>query len=165
LVINQIGLGSISWKLLIRHPIGNTSLAPVLSVSIAYEDYLGDTLLYVCNKWSIMENINWNLYCILPGKSQIILKMRTADVCHTCMRKIIERDISQPIPWIFLDVLDGIRLSKWLLESFSCTLNQPSRMEIRGTYEKIFLRFRWTWIAATKKALYLLFKPSWRTFI
>jgi hypothetical protein len=112
---------------------------------------------------AIMENIHETPRgCIMDfcqEKSQIILKMRTADVCHTCMQKIIERDIPQLHTRQFFDVLDGIRLSM-TFRSRSAVLNQPSRMEIRGHTKKIFLtdlgglELR---LNPKEKALYLLF--------
>jgi hypothetical protein len=90
-------------------------LAPVSIVGFnAYEGYyLGDALLYVfATKEALWKTIktDW-LYNDFAKKSQIILKMRTADVCHKCMRKFIERDIPKLLTCQFFDILDGIRLS------------------------------------------------------
>jgi hypothetical protein len=62
-------------------------------------DYLGDTLLYVCNKWKQSwktHETEGAVLWILPGKSQIILKMRTADVCHTVCEKLLKGTIITP---------------------------------------------------------------------
>lgn len=111
----------------------------------------------------IMKNIHQNpIGCIMDfcqEKSQIILKMRTADVCHTCMQKFVERDVPQLLTRQFFDILDGIRLSM-TFRSRSAVLNQPSKMEIRGHTKKIFLtdlgglELR---LNPKEKALYLLF--------
>jgi hypothetical protein len=105
-----------------------------------WDYYLGDTLLYVfaTNEalWKTIKT-DW-LYNDFAKKSQIILKMRTADVCHTCMRKFIERDIRNSLPVNFFDILDGIRLSM-TFRSRSAVLKPTEQNGNQGTYEKIFL--------------------------
>ena len=131
---------------------------------IAYEVIIWVMRYYMFStNEAIMDNIHKNpLGCIMDfcqEKSQIILKMRTADVCHTCMQKIVERDIPQLHTRQFFDILDGIRASM-TFRSRSVVLNQPSRMEIRGHTKKIFLtdlgglELR---LNPKEKALYLLF--------
>jgi hypothetical protein len=78
--------------------------------------------------------------CIMDfckDKSQIILKMRTADVCESCMNKFIVRDIPTLYSRQFFDILDGIRNSM-TFRGRATLLQQPSRMEIRGHTKKIF---------------------------
>ena len=92
-------------------------------------------------------------------KLQIILKMRTADVCESCMNKFIERDVPVLYTRQFFDILDGIRKSM-TFRGRSVLLQQPSRMEIRGHTKKIFftdfggLELR---LNPKEKSLYLLF--------
>ena len=74
-------------------------------------------------------------YC--KDKSQIILKMRTADVCESCMDKFVARDISPLYSRQFFDILDGIRNSM-TFRGRAVLLQQPNRLEIRGNSKKIF---------------------------
>jgi hypothetical protein len=77
--------------------------------------------------------------CIMDfceDKSQIILKMRTADVCESCMDKFIERDVPVLHTRQFFDILDGIRKSM-TFRGRSVLLKQPSKIEIRGRNKKI----------------------------
>ena len=100
--------------------------------------------------------------CIMDfceDKLQIILKMRTADVCESCMNKFIERDVPVLYTRQFFDILDGIRKSM-TFRGRSVLLQQPSRIEIRGHTKKIFftdfggLELR---LNPKEKSLYLLF--------
>lgn len=80
------------------------------------------------------------LGCIMDycnDKSQIILKMRTADVCESCMDKFVARDISPLYSRQFFDILDGIRNSM-TFRGRAVLLQKPSRLEIRGNSKKIF---------------------------
>jgi hypothetical protein len=111
----------------------------------------------------IMDNIHKNpIGCIMDfcqDKSQIILKMRTADVCDSCMNKFIERDVPKLYTRQFFDMLDGIR-ETMTFRGRSKLLQQPSRMKIKGYTKKIFftdlggLELR---LNPKEKALYLLF--------
>ena len=69
-------------------------------------------------------------------KLQIILKMRTADVCESCMNKFIERDVPVLYTRQFFDILDGIRKSM-TFRGRSALLRQPSKLEIRGKNKKM----------------------------
>jgi hypothetical protein len=69
-------------------------------------------------------------------KLEIILKMRTADVCESCMTKFIERDVPVLITRQFFDILDGIRKSM-TFRGRSVLLKQPSKLEIRGRNKKM----------------------------
>jgi hypothetical protein len=78
--------------------------------------------------------------CIIDfcaDKSQIILKMSTADVCDSCMRKFIERYVPILYTRQFFDILDGIRNSM-TFRGRAVLLHQPSRLEIKGKFKKIF---------------------------
>jgi hypothetical protein len=72
-------------------------------------------------------------------KKQIILKMRTADVCESCMNKLIERDVPVLYTRQFFEILDGIRQST-TFKSRSLILKQPSKLEIRGRIKKILFK-------------------------
>lgn len=92
-------------------------------------------------------------------KSKIILKMRTADVCESCMNKFIERDVPVLNTRQFFDVLDGIRKSM-TFRGRSALLKQPSKLEIRGKNKKMFftdLGGLELPLNPKEKALYLLF--------
>lgn len=71
-------------------------------------------------------------------KSQIVLKMRTADICGDCLDYIQERDVSRTSLNQILETMDGIR-SNILFRERSSVLNRPSRLEIRGFMKRIFL--------------------------
>ena len=100
--------------------------------------------------------------CIMDfceDKSQIILKMRTADVCESCMNKIVQRDISPLYSRQFFDILDGIRNSM-TFRGRASLLQQPSRIEIRGIMKRLFfvdLGGLELLLNPKEKAVYLLF--------
>ena len=71
-------------------------------------------------------------------KSQIVLKMRTADVCGDCLDQIQKSDINRTALNQILETMDGIR-SNILFRERSTVLNRPSRLEIRGYVKRIFL--------------------------
>ena len=71
-------------------------------------------------------------------KSQIVLKMRTADICGDCLDFIQERDVNRTSLNQILETMDGIR-SNILFRERSTLLNRPSRLEIRGYVKRIFL--------------------------
>lgn len=89
----------------------------------------------------IMKNTHRKpIGCIMDfckEKPQIILKMRTADVCESCMNRFIERDVPKLYIMQFFDILDGIR-ETLTFRGRSKLLYQPSRLEIRGYIQKIF---------------------------
>jgi hypothetical protein len=111
----------------------------------------------------LMDNIhNTPMGCIMDfcqDKSQIILKMRTADACDSCMNKFIDGDVPKLHTRQFFEILDGIRMSM-TFRGRSKLFHQPSRMEIKGFTKKIFfsdlgnLELR---LNPKEKALYLLF--------
>jgi hypothetical protein len=131
---------------------------------IAYE-----VIVWIMRYYMFTSNQDiWNgvhknpIGCIMDfceEKFQIILKMRTADVCESCMNKFIERDVPLLNTRQFFDILDGIRKSM-TFRGRSALLKQPSKLEIRGRTKKIFftdlggLELR---LNPKQKSLYLLF--------
>ena len=71
-------------------------------------------------------------------KKDIILKMRTADLCSDCMDILHARDVSPLIVGQLFGILDGIR-SNLTFRERSKIIRKPSRMEIRGYMNRIFL--------------------------
>ena len=72
------------------------------------------------------------------NKKEIILKMRTADICPTCIshlkRSAVPREVVQQV----LQIMDNIR-SAMTFRSRSDYFNTPSKLEVRGHMCKIFL--------------------------
>jgi len=93
------------------------------------------------NREVLLEGVHKQpIGCIMDfceDKSQIILKMRTADVCESCMNKFKARDVPTLYSRQFFDILDGIRNSM-TFRGRATLLQQPSRIEIRGYTKKIF---------------------------
>lgn len=122
-----------------EHFFGNTI---DIRFPIAYEIIIWAMryFMFEDNK-SIMNGVHKQpIGCIMDfceDKSQIIIKMRTADVCESCMAKFMERDIPKLYIQQFFDILDGIRNSM-TFRGRSILLRQPSRLEIRGYSRKIF---------------------------
>jgi hypothetical protein len=71
-------------------------------------------------------------------KMEIVLKMRTADICQSCLQVLHNRDISRPLTQQLFDMMDGIR-KHFMFRERSEFLNRPSRMEIKGYNHRIFL--------------------------
>ena len=122
-----------------EHYFGNTI---DIRFPIAYEVIIWVIRYYMFeNRDEIKEGVHKEpLGCIMDfcgDKSQIILKMRTADVCESCMDKFVSRDISPLYSRQFFDILDGIRNSM-TFRGRAVLLQQPSRLEIRGNSKKIF---------------------------
>ena len=131
---------------------------------IAYEVIIWVMRYYMFpNNESIMANVHKEpIGCIMDfcqDKSQIILKMRTADVCEKCMDIFIDRDVPKLITRHFFEILDGIRVTM-TFRGRSKLFHQPSRIEIKGYTKKIFftdlgnLELR---LNPKEKTLYLLF--------
>lgn len=93
------------------------------------------------NREALLEGVHKQpIGCIMDfceDKSQIILKMRTADVCESCMKKFIDRDIPTLYSRQFFDILDGIRNSM-TFRGRSQILNKASKIEIKGYLNTIF---------------------------
>lgn len=71
-------------------------------------------------------------------KTQILLKMRTGDICPSCIDKIKETQVPKSMVKQVMDILKGIQESM-TFRSRSDYLNTPSRMELRGHMQKVFL--------------------------
>lgn len=131
---------------------------------IAYEVIIWVMRYYMfTDNQDVLNGVHENpIGCIMDfcrEKFQIILKMRTVDVCETCMNKFIEQDVPILYTRQFFEILDGIRKSM-TFRGRSKLLNQASKMEIRGRTKKIFftdlggLELR---LNPKEKSLYLLF--------
>lgn len=131
---------------------------------IAYEVIIWVMRFYMFpTNEAIMENIHKTpMGCIMDfcqDKSQIILKMRTADVCDNCMNHFKERDVPTLYTRQFFEILDGIR-EIMTFRGRSKLFHQPSRMVLKGYTKKIYftdlggLELR---LNPKEKALYLLF--------
>ncbi len=75
-------------------------------------------------------------FCI--DKSQIILKMRTGDLCQDCMKILTNRDVNRSHARQLFTIMDGIR-DNLLFRQRSILLLENSRMEVRGLSKRIFL--------------------------
>lgn len=75
-------------------------------------------------------------FCV--DKTQIVLKMRTADLCPDCLAKLEKKDVNRShVRQLFL-ILDGLR-DNIMFRQRSHLLMQLSRMEIRNHSKSIFL--------------------------
>ena len=71
-------------------------------------------------------------------KTEIMLKMRTADICPSCISKLDESGIDKNNVKQVLQVLDNIR-SAMTFRSRAEYFQTPSRLEVRGHMCKLFL--------------------------
>ena len=78
-----------------------------------------------------------NDFC--KNKKDIILKMRTADLCSGCMEILHARNVNPLIIGQLFDVMDGIRTNLTFRERWKIIL-KPSKMEVRGYISRIFLK-------------------------
>jgi hypothetical protein len=76
-----------------------------------------------------------NDFC--KDKTQITLKLRTADICTDCQRLLYEKKIDPRIIDQVLRTLDAIRSQMLFRERYKTTL-QPSRLEIHGPMKRIY---------------------------
>ncbi|MFY7943968.1 MAG: hypothetical protein ACOVNZ_05275 [Crocinitomicaceae bacterium] len=76
-------------------------------------------------------------YC--ENKKEIIIKMRTGDLCDQCIQRLIDRDVNYNIIQQLLETLDGIRKSL-LFKTRSAVLKKPSRLEIKGKAHMIYFK-------------------------
>jgi hypothetical protein len=75
-------------------------------------------------------------FCV--DKTQIVLKMRTADLCPECLANLEKKDVNRShVRQLFL-ILDGLR-DNIMFRQRSHLLMQLSRMEIRNHSKTIFL--------------------------
>jgi hypothetical protein len=77
-----------------------------------------------------------NDFC--KDKKDIILKMRTADLCPQCMNILESKAISPLMVSQLFGIMDGIRSSMTFRERVRI-MRKPSRMELRGYTSRIFL--------------------------
>jgi hypothetical protein len=75
-------------------------------------------------------------YC--KNKMEIVLKMRTADICKDCLTVIGNKELPRPLIQQLFETMDGIRRHLMFRER-SEILNRPSRLEIRGYNHRVFL--------------------------
>jgi hypothetical protein len=75
-------------------------------------------------------------FCV--KKPQIILKMRTGDLCQDCMNILTNRDVNRSHARQLFTIMDGIR-DNLLFRQRSILLLENSQMEIRGLSKRIFL--------------------------
>jgi hypothetical protein len=71
-------------------------------------------------------------------KTQIILKMRTGDLCPDCLTILEKRDVRRNHARQLFQVMDGLR-ENIMFRQRSILLSQLSRMEIRGLSKTIYL--------------------------
>jgi len=75
-------------------------------------------------------------YC--RDKREIILKMRTGDICSSCMEVVREQDVSRTFLNQIFQIYDEVsRFLKW--RERAEFMHQPGRLEFRGAMQKIFL--------------------------
>jgi hypothetical protein len=80
--------------------------------------------------------------CIMDfcqNKSQISLKMRTADVCSDCMKLLRDRDISPFILKQFFAILEGIR-SGMTFKGRAVLLYEPSKLIVKRKAKMIIFK-------------------------
>ena len=124
-----------------------------------WEAYFGDVdvrypIAYEVMVWVMryymFENINdmreavhhTPIGCVMDfckDKSQIILKMRTADVCPDCMKVLKDRDISPFILKQFFAILEGIR-SGMTFKSRAVLLYEPSKLIVKRKAKMIIFK-------------------------
>ncbi len=71
-------------------------------------------------------------------KKEIILKMRTADLCPNCMHILAQRHITPSVLPQLFDIMDSIRSGLTFRERIQI-IRRPSRLEIRGHIQRMFL--------------------------
>ena len=95
------------------------------------------------NRQEIMDGVHkGSSGCMMDfceNKKEIVLKMRTADICNDCLKVIQLKEVDRPFARQVLDTMDGIRQHMMFRER-SEFLNSPSKMEIRGFMKRIFLK-------------------------
>jgi hypothetical protein len=71
-------------------------------------------------------------------KTQIVLKMRTADLCPDCLKVLEKRDVNRTHARQLFEIMDGLR-DNIMFRQRSQLLMQLSKMEIRGLSKTIYL--------------------------
>lgn len=75
-------------------------------------------------------------YCV--DKTQIIIKMRTADLCSQCLKILEVRDVNRTHARQLFQLMDGLR-ENMMFRQRSQLLMQLSNLEIRGLSKTIYL--------------------------
>ena len=75
-------------------------------------------------------------FCV--KKPQIILKMRTGDLCQDCMNILTNRDVNRVQARELFTIMDGIR-GNLLFRQRSILLMENSRLEVRGLSKRVYL--------------------------
>ncbi len=71
------------------------------------------------------------------NKKDVVLKLRTADLCSTCVERIKKREIDSMLVTQVLDIMESIRSNVLFRERFEIT-KRPSRLLIAGPKKRIF---------------------------
>ena len=110
---------------------------------IAYEVCIWLIRAFMCDqREEILSIIHYeatgcgNDFC--QEKKDIILKMRTGDLCTECTQLLASRDLSPLILTQLFSIMDSIR-SGLIFRNRIGIMHRPSRMEIRGHNNRIFL--------------------------
>lgn len=110
---------------------------------ISYEVVAWVCRMLSCNNRSEFEK-NMHLESVgcmsdfCQEKKQIVLKMRTADICASCFDFIQRSGIDVRVLRQVIDSMEGIR-KNFLTTERSAFLDRPSRIEIKGYMYQIFL--------------------------
>lgn len=110
---------------------------------IAYEIvvWLMRSLMYNTQQ-EIMDNVHRSPRgCVMDfceDKKQIVLKMRTADICPSCTAHVSKRDLKKIYIKQIFATMDGIR-ENLLFRQRSVLLMEPSKLEVRGYRKDLFL--------------------------
>jgi hypothetical protein len=122
-----------------EHYFGNTI---DIRFPIAYEVIIWVMRYYMfTNRYTMYEGLHVQpIGCIMDyceDKTQITLKMRTADVCEVCMDKFIRQDVPVLYTRQFFDILDDIQSVMTFRGRFKLTLI-ASKIKINMRQKKIF---------------------------
>lgn len=92
---------------------------------------------------SLQENLHKSpIGCIndfCQNKKEVILKLRTGDLCPTCMEKLLP-SLALPILHQFLEILESLRLRMLFAQNMKQFL-KPSRLELTNNYNLRFPDF------------------------
>lgn len=77
-----------------------------------------------------------NDFC--QDKRDIVMKMRTGDICQSCVDQIISNNVDPALVSQVTNVIDSIRSPMLFRERYKMT-RQPSRLEIRGPNYRFYL--------------------------
>ena len=144
-----------------RHYLGS-SIDDRFPISYVIAAWLLRSLMYRSQS-EIFDNLHTTprgcLMDLCMDKTEIILKMRTGDICEDCMQAIADRDVNLSYVRQLIEIIDGLR-ENILFRQRSSILMQNSRMEIRGLNKNIFLTELGDLqinLNPKEKALYLLY--------